>query len=70
MEDNVAKVLVGRLDHQKFHFPYLVNCVFLDRVDSTKMARLAKETLHDLWSDEFDSSRLQLFVTDTATYML
>jgi len=65
----VANILIGKLEKEKYNAPFLVNCAFLEKTDSSTIARLVNDTLHSLLP-EFNSSLLKLFITDAAPYMI
>lgn len=65
----VASFLIGKLDSERFHAPYLSNCAFLKKADSSTMARFINDSLRMLWPN-FDSSLLKVFVSDAAPYMV
>ena len=64
----MANVIVGRLDQDQFHKPFLTRVAFLETADSGTMSRLVKDTLRAL-DPNFDSSRFRIFVSDAAPYM-
>ena len=65
----VGNVLLGKLDDQQYHPPYLANCAFLDKCDSGAIARLINDTLR--WvSPNFDSDLARILISDAAPYMV
>ena len=64
----VANVVIGKLDHNEFHKPFLVKMAFLETGDSGTMSRLINDTLR-LLDPNFDCNRLRIFVSDAAPYM-
>eukprot|EP00095_Tigriopus_kingsejongensis_P008149 maker-scaffold196_size269943-snap-gene-1.31 protein:Tk08149 transcript:maker-scaffold196_size269943-snap-gene-1.31-mRNA-1 annotation:"PREDICTED: uncharacterized protein LOC100906479" len=65
----VGNVLLGRLDHDTYHKPYLVNSAFLDKTNSSTIARLVNDSLR-LVSPNFEAELAKVLVTDAAAYML
>jgi hypothetical protein len=65
----VANVLIGKLESEKYNPPFLVNCSFLDKTDSSTISRLINDTLRQFWPD-FNASHFKLLVTDAAANML
>lgn len=65
----VGKVLLGKLDHDHYHRPFLVNCSFMDRTDSSTIARLVNDTLR-LITPNFNVDLLKVLLTDAASYMV
>ena len=65
----VANVIVGELSSEKYCKPYLVKVDFLESADSAAIARLANDTLKELWPT-FDCNLLKVFVSDAAPYMI
>ena len=65
----VANVLIGRLDNEKYHTPYLANMVFLEKTNSATISRLVNNTLKFLWPN-FDADLLKLLLSDAAAHML
>ena len=41
----VANILIGRLDNEKYHVPYLANMVFLEKTNSASISCLINNTL-------------------------
>ena len=64
----VHNVHFGKLDNENYNPPFLVNCAFLDKPDSSSIARLVNDSIRALWPN-FDTSLLKL-LSDTAAYML
>lgn len=65
----VANVLMGKLSNETFSRPYLVNCTFLEKPDSSSVSRLVNDTLHLLFP-EFDANLAKMLVMDGAHYLL
>lgn len=63
----VVNVVIGELDNEKYHLPYLVNCAFVDKPNSSSVARLVNDTLREV-CENFTNFRLLL--TDAAPYMI
>lgn len=69
MGREVANVIIGKLDCDKFQPPFLFKVAFLETADSSAMARLVNDTFRTL-DPNFDSSRARIFVSDAAPYMI
>jgi hypothetical protein len=65
----VANVIVGKLDGDKYSPPFLVNVAFLDKADAATMARLVNDTLRKL-DPEFEADRARILLSDAAPYMV
>ena len=65
----VANVLIGRLDNEKYHAPYLANVVFLEKTNSATISHLVNSTLKFLWPN-FDADLLKLLLSDATAFML
>jgi len=65
----VANVLAGKLDKDGYQAPLLINCSFLEKTDSSTIARLVNDSLRKLWPN-FDTALFKLLLTDAASYML
>jgi len=65
---SVGNVLMGKLDNEKYHSPYLVNCTFLDKCDSSEVARLINDSLRII-SPYFDKDLAKILLSDAAPYM-
>lgn len=65
----VANVIIGKLDKESYHSPFLVRCAFLENPDSSCISRLVNDTIRFLWPS-FEASLLKLLLTDAAAYML
>ena len=65
----VANVIIGKLNNEGFHQPYLVNCTFLEKANTSTISRLVSDTLRSLWPD-FDANLLRVLLSDTAPYMM
>ncbi len=66
---NVVNVILGKLDCEKYHIPYLVKCSFLEKCDSSEVSRLLNDTLRWLFP-LLDTSQAKVLITDAATYMI
>lgn len=64
----VVNVIVGHLDQNCFHHPFLVKCDFVITTDSATMARLVNDTLRML-NANFNANNAKLLVTDSAEYV-
>ena len=64
----VVNLLMGLLDNEKYYSPYLVQCSFLNKCDSSVIARIVNQTLHSMWPT-FDPNRLKVMLSDAAPYM-
>ena len=67
LEDMSKTFFFGNLDANKYNAPFLINCTFLERMDSASIDHLVNYT-HFLWPN-FGPSLLRLFLTDSASYM-
>ena len=65
----VANVIAGKLDAAECSEPFLIKCAFLEKTDSSAIARLVNDTIHELWP-AFKASNLKLMVSDAAAHML
>ena len=65
----VANVIIGELNSEKYCKPYLAKCTFLEAADHGTIARLANDTLKELWPS-FECNLLKIFVSDAAPYMV
>ena len=61
----VANVLMGVLDNEEYHKPYLIQTTILERTDSGTIARFINETLK-LVFPKFNEKLLKPLVTDRA----
>ncbi len=64
----VTNVVVGKLDCDNFHKPFLVKVSFLTTADSASMCRVINDTFRML-DHNFDNNRFRIFVSDAAPYM-
>lgn len=64
----VGNVMVGKLDNQGYHHPYLINCAFLDKCDSSVVARLINDTMKMI--PNFDPDQAKVLVSDATPYMV
>ncbi len=62
----VANVLLAKLDCDQYHAPYLANCDFLDKCDSSTVARLINDTLR--WLDFFTKDNLSKVMVTHSFY--
>ncbi len=65
---SVGNILIRKLDEQKYHAPYLVNCAFLDKCDSSVSARLINDTLKLI--PNLDPDKARVLLSDAAPYMV
>ncbi len=69
MGREVASVIVGALNSEKYRKPHLVHVDFLEKVDSAAVARLINDALGK--SDpQFDGKRAKTVLPDAAPYMV
>ena len=61
----MSNVLIGRLDNEKYHTPYLANMAFFEKTNSASISRLVNNTLKFLWPN-FDADLLKLLLSDAA----
>ena len=69
MKRKVANVIIGELNSEGYSKPYLVKCTFLETADASAIARLANDTLNELWPG-FDKKLLKVLISDAAPYMV
>ena len=65
----VANVIVGELIDSNYVKPFLVNCAFMDKVNSSSTARLVNDSLHTLDS-LFEVNQAKVLLSDAAPYMI
>ena len=69
LKRKVANVIIGELKCEDYSKPYLAKCTFLETADSAAIARLANDTLNELWPG-FDKQLLKVLISDAAPYMV
>ena len=65
----VANVILGELNAEGYCKPYLVKCTYLAEANGETIARLANDTLTEVWPG-FNKDLLKVLVSDAAAYML
>ena len=65
----VAHVMVGKLKADQYHRPYLLDCVFLDHVNSSTISRFVNDSLRRMWS-VFKCENFKILISDAAAYMV
>ena len=64
----VATVIIGQLDKNQFHKPFMANCEFLDGPENSKrVVKLLEDTLQEY---NIKPAEMKLLVSDAVSYML
>jgi len=65
----VANILIGRLDCEAYHPPFLLGCFFIEDGTADAVARTVNNCLHSFWPN-LDSSKFKLMLSDAAAAMI